>query len=172
MSSLPTGAPGAGRDVEAGINQEEDDREGRFLAAMLKTWHFRGDHNRADLRQGGSVAGDEVHPLCNTGPKSMMQFGSSSPISSSRKMTWTATSSCLSVLPHISLLALGRGPKDFTMRGAFSGPLPAGCCLALALSAISESEVHPSAHTWKHCWYLCLRFQIWPQQSEGFVNAT
>lgn len=40
--------------------------------------------------------------------------------------------------PHISLLALGQGPKPFLMCHGFTGPSPVGCCSVLVLVALSE----------------------------------
>lgn len=83
---LATAPPGAVRDSCAGVNQGEDDRvvAEDFLAPGLENWPFHKGHSVADLpgrgeggrgllslRQGTDVAGEEAHPLCNIGPKSV-----------------------------------------------------------------------------------------------------
>lgn len=69
-----------------------------------------------------------MHPLGNVDLQSIRNFGCSKPIASFRKMTQAAALS-----PHISLLALGQGPKPFLMCHGFTGPSPVGCCSVLVL---------------------------------------
>lgn len=79
--------PGAGRDSMQQCIKREVTGLWLCLAPGVEKWLFAKGHTTAHLpgrarEEGRDVAGDGAHPLCNIRPKSMRQFGSSSPIAS------------------------------------------------------------------------------------------
>lgn len=180
LPHLPPGAPGAGRG-SAGVNQEEDDRAVAEDFWLWCSWPPRKGHTVAALpgrgeggglpspRQGSDAAGDEAHPLCNTGPKSVRQFGRSSPIASYRKMTWTATSSCLNFFPTFLLLPLGKGPET-SQRGADLLVPHQQDVIQLWLSPLFL-EAHLVVRTCTPLWYLCFSLENWLQLNEAFCEC-